>query len=102
MKKIINGKMYNTETAKEVGNWWNGVGCGDFEYCSETLFLKKTGEFFLYGSGGALSKYAEYTGNGCSSGGDVIEPFTVSQAQTWIEKNLDAEIYISLFGEVEE
>lgn len=32
MKKIINGKEYDTDTAKEVGSLWNGIGAGDFRY----------------------------------------------------------------------
>ena len=32
MKKIINGKMYNTETAKEIGSWNNGRYRSDFYY----------------------------------------------------------------------
>lgn len=27
MKKIINGKKYDTETAKELGSWSNGLEC---------------------------------------------------------------------------
>lgn len=27
-KKFINGKMYNTETAKEIASYWNGY-CGN-------------------------------------------------------------------------
>lgn len=52
MKKIINGKMYNTETATELGDFWNGLSTSDFRNLSETLYRKKNGEFFLYGQGG--------------------------------------------------
>ena len=47
MKKIINGKMYNTETAKEIGSWNNGRYRSDFYYVGETLYKKKTGELFV-------------------------------------------------------
>ena len=59
MKKIINGKMYNTETAKEIGSWNNGRYRSDFYYVGETLYKKKTGELFVFGEGGAASRYAE-------------------------------------------
>lgn len=53
MKKIIDGKMYNTETAKECGTWDN---CEyGFNRVEETLYRKKTGEFFIHGEGGANS-----------------------------------------------
>lgn len=52
MKKIINGKKYDTDTAKEVGYSNNGLLSTDIDYIEETLYQKKTGEFFLYGEGG--------------------------------------------------
>ena len=55
MKKIINHKMYNTETAERLASSSNGYGYDDFRYMEEQLYRKKTGEFFLYGEGGALS-----------------------------------------------
>ena len=30
MKKIINGILYNTETAKELAEWSNGLSSSDF------------------------------------------------------------------------
>lgn len=52
MKKIINGKKYDTETAKEVAckAWYY---YGDLNFVIEKLYKKKTGEFFLYAAGGA-------------------------------------------------
>ena len=38
MKKIINYKMYNTETATMVASYTNGYGCGDFNYISVLLY----------------------------------------------------------------
>lgn len=35
MKKIIDGKKYDTETAKLVGEWTNGYSYNDFHYCTE-------------------------------------------------------------------
>ena len=44
MKKIINNLLYNTETAKNLGDYWNGLPSNDFSYCCETLYQKRTGE----------------------------------------------------------
>lgn len=101
MKKILNGKLYDTDTAKEVGFYSNGYGVGDFQYCYETLYRKKTGEFFLYGRGGAMSKYCERYDN-MRSGGDVIIPYTEEEAKEWAVENMDADDYMELFGVVEE
>lgn len=49
MKKIISGKVYDTETAKELGSWSNMADYRNFSQFSETLYLKKTGEFFYTG-----------------------------------------------------
>lgn len=101
MKKIINGKVYNTETAKKCGNWDNGHYTNDFAYCSETLYQKKTGEFFLHGEGHAMSKYATHFGNN-SGWGEVIIPMSYDEASKWSAEHLSGDEYISIFGEVSE
>ncbi len=101
MKKVINGKMYNTETAHSMADTNNGYGYGDFHYVGETLYKKKTGEYFLHGEGGACSQYAESYGNGMV-GGETIIPVTEREAKKWVERNCDGDTYIKIFGEVEE
>ena len=101
MKKIINGKKYNTETAEFIGDY-SYSNPSDFHYFSEELYRKKTGEFFLYGEGGPASKYAEAVGVRACAGGEKIIPLTIDEAKEWAEKNLDADKYEELFGEVEE
>lgn len=102
MKRIINGKLYNTATAKEIGAWSNNYNYGDFSYCEETLYLKRTGEYFLYGKGGPMSKYSQSCGQNSWSGGEEITPLTETEAREWAEKHLDADEYIEIFGEPEE
>ena len=102
MKKIINGRMYDTTTATIVGEWWNKLSKQDFRYCSESLFRKKTGEFFLFGEGGALSPYCESVDLNCWCGSSKIIPLTEEEAREWCENHLDADEYIEIFGEVEE
>lgn len=97
MKQVINGKMYNTETAREITDWTNGRNLQDFYYYKEELYKKKTGEFFLYGKGNAASKYGEW----CDKGGRII-PLSKSGAKAWVEEYSDADTYIELFGEVAE
>lgn len=55
MKKIINGKKYDTNMATKVADYWNGYGASDFNYVSEELYLKNTGEYFLACKGGPLT-----------------------------------------------
>ena len=101
MKKIINGKRYDTSTARLIGNAGYSYP-GDFEYWSESLYIKKTGEFFLYGEGGARSKYSHRIGQNLWSGGEAIRPLTLREAREWAERYLDAEEYEQVFGVVEE
>lgn len=102
MKKIINGKVYDTETAERVGEWSNGHFTSGFDYCSEDLYRKRTGEFFIHGDGGASSKYAVSYGNGSWGGGEKITPLTYESAQKWAEEHLSGEKYEAIFGEVVE
>lgn len=98
MKKIINGKKYNTDTAQRLGEWDNGQ-YGIFDYEEETLYRKKTGEFFICGSGGAASKYACSVREGTASGSQ-ISPISWEEARQWAEDHLNPEKYEEIFGEV--
>lgn len=99
MKKIINGKKYDTATAEKLGFFDNNA---DQRLASvvETLYRKRTGEFFLLGEGGPMSKYAVSTGGGNWAGGTSIIPLSWESARAWAEEHLDAAAYEAIFGEV--
>lgn len=99
MKKVINSKLYNTETAKKCGEYEPNPYRSDFSWYRETLFLKKTGEFFLHGDGNAASKYSKSCGLNEWSGSEEIKPLTYDEAQKWAEEHLDGDEYIAIFGE---
>ncbi len=101
MKKVIDGKLYNTETAEFIGYWDNGQSPREFTFCSETLYRTKSGRYFIHGEGHANSMYGVWHGN--SGGwGEQIRPYTAAEARKWAEEHLDAEDYIKAFGEPEE
>lgn len=100
MKKIINGKMYNTETATYLGGWSNDAPTSDFTHIEEELYQKRTGEFFLYGFGGAMTKYAVSQGQNSWSGGSSIIPLSYESAMKWAEEKLNADDYERIFGEI--
>lgn len=102
MKKIISGKVYDTETAKELASWSNMEDVRDFHQFSERLYRKKTGEFFLHGEGGPLTQYAQTVGTNSWRGGERIMPMTYKEAQEWAEEHLDGEDYEEIFGAVTE
>ncbi len=102
MKKIINGKMYNTETAEYIGRFDNGLPHNDFNYYREEFYRKRTGEFFVCGEGGPASPYCKYLDDGWRGYGYDIVPLELYEAKEWAEKYLSADRYVELFGEVEE
>ena len=83
MTKIINGKKYDTNTAKFVckGTFGN-FGCK-----SVTLYQKQNGEFFEYHH---------------LDGREWIEPVDESEAKRFAEEQMDGDEYEAFFGEVEE
>ena len=102
MKKVIDGKCYNTETAEELAYWSNGLGPTDWHYCSETLHRTGKGSYFLFGEGGGLTKYAERYGS-MRGPGSTIVPLSESEARKWVEEHdFDGDTYMRIFGEVEE
>lgn len=102
MKKVIAGKVYDTATAQRLAYWENMADVRDFHQYSETLYRKKTGEFFLHGEGGPMTQYAQTVGTNSWSGGERIMPLTYSEAQKWAEEHLDGDEYEAIFGEVAE
>ena len=67
MKKIIDGRRYDTDTAKKLVNWDNGLPINAFSYTEETLYQKRTGEYFLYGESGAAGRYCRRRSSHCST-----------------------------------
>ena len=101
MKKVINGKRYDTDTAKSCG-YDSYSNSSDFNYWYEELYRKNNGEFFLYGEGGPMSRYAVSTGQNSWSGGEKIIPLSVESAQKWAEEHLSGDEYEAIFGRIEE
>ena len=101
MKKIINGVLCNTETAKFIGSWEYSMP-NDLYYCYEALYRTKSGKYFIYGEGGPASKYSRMTGQNSWSSGEAIELLSLEEAREWAEEYLDGDEYIAAFGEPEE
>lgn len=96
MKKIINAKVYDTDTARHIGLWKNGQS-SDLDYIQETLYCKRTGEYFLYGEGGPRTKYSKMIGANSWSGGEMIIPLTYDVAREWAENHLNENDYLKEF-----
>lgn len=102
MKKVKNGKVYDTDKAKAIGSYEPNPYRSDFSWFCETLYQKKNGEFFLHGSGNANSRYSRSCGQNEWCGDERIIPLSYEKAREWCEEHLDGDDYIKVFGEPEE
>lgn len=102
MRRIINGRKYDTGTATALAEWSNDYPVNDFHYVAETLYRKRTGEYFVHGEGGPASKYAMAVGNSGWRGGEQIVPLSYEAARRWAEEHLDTDDYEAIFGKVSE
>lgn len=78
-----------------------GIPVGILVLKNKHFIKRKTGEYFVYASGGAQSNFGDcYGGHDCS--GEKFIPMSVEQAQQWSEEYLTVEKYVEIWGEPEE
>ena len=100
MKKVVNNKRYDTETAALVAAD-SYSHPGDLGYWAEEIYRTKRGNWFLVGEGGAMSPYARAVGQNETRGGSVIIPFTKKEALAWLEAHTEgSEAYEEYFTDV--
>jgi hypothetical protein len=96
MKKVIDGKLYNTETAHEIAS--DSQHPSDFRYRAETLYQTRKGAWFLYGQ--SVIQFSQVLGG---QSFDAIIPLTAGKALDWLEQHASADIALAHFGtQVEE
>ena len=101
MKRVINGKLYNTDTAVELA-CYEANATDSLNYYSERLYRKRPGEYFIHGEGGARTRYAAATSDGWNRGGEAIFPLTAAEAREWAEQHISEEDFERLFCAVSE
>ena len=84
MRKVIDGRVYDTTKATEIDRDSHGYG-GDFGQWEETLYVTVKGRYFLAGSGGPNSSWAESLGNNSWGGGRGIRVLDKGDALRWCE-----------------
>ena len=102
MKVRINGRKYNTATAVYVGQFtlntdqaWNA--------CTETLYYKRNGEFFLFRHGGTREDFHEEENPPVDAEWPVqteFIPLSFEQAKEWGHKYLTQKKFLELFVDV--
>ncbi len=99
MKTKINRKTYDTENAKALAIYINNQPVGSVFRFSEVLYIKSDGEYFLHGSGGAMTQYAKRYKNKSNASGEAIVPITMDQAKAWAKRWCARVVYQEIFGE---
>lgn len=92
MKKVIRGRVCDTDTAKKIGEWDNGIYGSDINACSESLYRTKSGCYFLHGCGGANTKYATVS-DGSWGSGEIIIPLEEESAIEWAKGHMSEDAY---------
>ena len=102
MKRIIDGKRYDTETAERV-TWVgsrSGISRSDHTYWDAAIYRTPRGRWFLAGDGGPASIFAQSVGNGTSGGSGLI-PISDTEAQEYLE-DVEAMDALERFFAIEE
>ena len=98
MRRIINGKVYDTATATEVANISTGSHSrSDFRYEDTHLYRSPKGQWFIAGYGGARSRWAHPINNGTTNG-NGLELIGKEDAQELVERHRP-EVFADYFGE---
>ena len=98
MKRIIEGKIYNTETAECLCNVGNNLVSSDFRHDHSKLFVTKKGAFFVAGGGGPLSRWSVSVGNNGTSGSSGIYLVTRDEARVMLESDDKGEELFARLG----
>lgn len=84
MKAIVNGRIYNTDTADVVCDVSYGWSGSDLNWHETILYRTKNGAFFLAGKGGPRSMWAQRHG-GASSNGSGLRVIDFDEARARME-----------------
>lgn len=85
MKRVIDGRIYNTQTADEVCELVCHHYPGDFQFHETTLYRTPKGAYFLAGKGGPMSMWAQPEGNNGYSGGSGLRVIDAEEARGYAE-----------------
>ena len=103
MKKILNGKTYNTDTAWLITELpCSTESTRDFDWHMTYLYRTKKGAYFLSGEGGPMTMWASEQGNG-RGWGEGLRVIDEEEARQHMENaNCTAEDFAEYGFSVEE
>ena len=80
MKKVIDGKLYNTDTADLIAEDDNGRPDNDVHHFRQELYKTKKGAWFVFREGGAMSAMQKRAGSNNFTGSEDIEALAEDEA----------------------
>jgi hypothetical protein len=98
MKRIIDGRIYDTATAEEICELRNTANRGDFRWEATSLYRSPKGAFFLAGQGGAMSRWAQAAQGGGHGGGEGMVLVPEDEARALVEEHASVAVYVATFG----
>ena len=84
VKRLIDKLVYDTDTAERIWHWDNGRDNRDFHQCDETLCKTPNGRWFLWGCGGAASRWSSQHGDNFGAG-EGLCALSPDEALEWLE-----------------
>jgi len=100
MKKIIKGKLYDTESAEMICEY-SFSNPSDFKHVYEALYKSLNGQYFIEYSGGAMSKYSVQYAQNEVGGSNGIRLLSEEDARIFLEEHGTSDDYVRAFGEPE-
>jgi hypothetical protein len=100
MRKVLNGKIWDTSKATALCEIWTGTGIKDFKHMDCTLFVTpRSKSFFLAGYGGGLTVFSKTLADGSISGSEGIVPIDADMARRLCEEqDVDVETMEKYFN----
>lgn len=97
MKAIVNGKRYDTETARFLCALPGPHNSRDFAWDDTSLYRTSKGAYFIAGEGGPMSRWAQRLGCNEWSGGSGLKPVDAEEARSILEQAGAVDILEELF-----
>jgi hypothetical protein len=89
MRRIKDGRIYDTNTATRICGTGNSLSRSDFGFEDSDLYVTRHGRHFISGRGGASSRFASSDGDGYVGSSDIIV-LSASEALAEAERRADA------------
>lgn len=101
MKRVIDGRRYDTDTAEFLCDLTPAShNINDFKYENTSLYRTQRGAYFLSGSGHGLTRWARKMPDGGYGYGEGIIPLDDREALRVLENEAEDELIEKYFGDV--